>query len=309
MSDLNEKARTLIRATQFVDEPSQADYDRVHAAVEARIALGIVAGAAVTVAAESAAASTAVTTAAAVGTVAAAASTTAASAPAVAGAAATVAGIGGVGAAAAPPATAVGAALFTKVAAWVVIAGAVAVGTTAVVQHEVRVSTQARAPIAVTRPASPDVAGVPVKGQAGALLASTPPSTTIERVEPPPAAADPVEHPVAAEPRATGPAAAQAPAPADTSGLDTEIALLRDARDALRGGQPDRALAVVEEHARRFPHGALAEEGDAERVLCLCALSRLGEARARAVLFAADYPHSSYQASLKSSCAVAEPSP
>lgn len=81
-----------------------------------------------------------------------------------------------------------------------------------------------------------------------------------------------------AEPVPDEPAPARAPAPVE-SAIDDELALLGDAQDALRAGQPERALRLVQSHGFRFPNGALAQERMTVHVLALCALSRPNSAR------------------------------
>ncbi len=74
----------------------------------------------------------------------------------------------------------------------------------------------------------------------------------------------------------------------------TETALLDQARDSLER-DPRRALALTEEHRRRFPSGALAQERE---VIAIEALSRLGqtaEAKNRGSDFARRYPGSAHQ--------------
>jgi outer membrane protein assembly factor BamD (BamD/ComL family) len=74
-------------------------------------------------------------------------------------------------------------------------------------------------------------------------------------------------------------------------GLETEAHLLQRAKDAL-SGSPAAALALAEEHAARFPAGALAQERE---VLIIQALARLGRAEAahaRARRFLDAYPGS-----------------
>jgi len=90
---------------------------------------------------------------------------------------------------------------------------------------------------------------------------------------------------------------ASAPSP-----LDVEIALVRDARAALRGGDAPRALALLDEHTRRFPRGALAEDCDAERIHALCALGRSPEARTLATRFLTAHPASPHAPSIRASC-------
>jgi RNA polymerase sigma-70 factor (ECF subfamily) len=60
---------------------------------------------------------------------------------------------------------------------------------------------------------------------------------------------------------------------------------------------------LLDKHARSFPNGILAEERAAERVLALCALDRMADARAAASAFLRAHPHSPLAARVKSSCA------
>jgi hypothetical protein len=61
--------------------------------------------------------------------------------------------------------------------------------------------------------------------------------------------------------------------------IDDELTWLSAAQEALRNGQPSAALRLVQEHAFRFPQGALASERVAVQALALCALSRKAAAR------------------------------
>ncbi len=73
--------------------------------------------------------------------------------------------------------------------------------------------------------------------------------------------------------------------------MKDEIALIsRALTQRSTAGDPSGAIALLDEHARRFPSGALGEERDATRVLALCALGRTGEARAPAARFFAAFP-------------------
>jgi hypothetical protein len=103
-------------------------------------------------------------------------------------------------------------------------------------------------------------------------------------VEPPapPVVEVPVAPPVVARTSAvrTRRPAERHAAPDATSTLAAETALLRDADRALRAGDTATALARLDEHASRFPNGALAPERSAERLIVLC---QLGVADSRAV--------------------------
>ena len=65
--------------------------------------------------------------------------------------------------------------------------------------------------------------------------------------------------------------AAGAAAPVEVvSSLAEEARILGEARGALRDGQPELALELVDEHARRFPAGALRMERFAAEALAAC---------------------------------------
>jgi hypothetical protein len=297
MSDeLSPRARAFLRSVEHADDPSRADYDRVRAGVKEHLAASIAAGVAVLVTAKTAAASKATAVTAAATT---AAVTAGASAPP----AAIVAG-------------GAGTALVTKIAVAVVLLGAVAGGTTAVVRHERAMDAAApAATVAFTaaRPAGVNVPqpklpapALPPTGVSEPPIAAAPAATAIAIA---PATATAIA-PVAATATATATATAiatpttiatEAPLPA-VSPLDAEIALLRDARAALRGGDPGRALALLDEHDHLYPAGALAEDASAQRIYVLCALGRTGEAHPLAGRFLAAHPASPHAASVRASC-------
>jgi hypothetical protein len=99
-------------------------------------------------------------------------------------------------------------------------------------------------------------------------------------------------------PVATAPAAERKPpASGETSksapqGLEAERALLDVARAALGRGEGAEALRAVEEHARRFARGVLAEEREAMGVQALRMLHRDDEASERLSRFRARFPGS-----------------
>jgi hypothetical protein len=61
--------------------------------------------------------------------------------------------------------------------------------------------------------------------------------------------------------------------------LSVEQTLLRQAHDARRAGQPERALELVAEHAQKYPHSKMWAERETLRVLALCDLGRVDAAR------------------------------
>jgi hypothetical protein len=82
-----------------------------------------------------------------------------------------------------------------------------------------------------------------------------------------------------------------------------ETRLLRDADGALRGGDPARALTLLDEHARTYPRGVLKEERAAERVFALCKLGRVAEARAEALPFLRANGESPLAEGVRTACA------
>lgn len=83
-----------------------------------------------------------------------------------------------------------------------------------------------------------------------------------------------------------------------------EASLLRAAHAALASGDGATAMTSLDEHARRFPRGALTEEREAARVMALCAQGRASEARASASAFVSANPRSPFAAQVRRSCAT-----
>lgn len=82
---------------------------------------------------------------------------------------------------------------------------------------------------------------------------------------------------------APAPQVAEAPvaAPARPAGaqdaLSRELALISQAQHAVRAGQSERALQLLQLHAMQFPTGALLQERFATQALAFCALGRVAE--------------------------------
>lgn len=81
------------------------------------------------------------------------------------------------------------------------------------------------------------------------------------------------------------------PAPEQT-GLERERRLLEPARTALTRGMATQALTLLEQHAKEFPSGELAEEREALGVQALAVSGAMDAARARAKAFTARFPDS-----------------
>jgi hypothetical protein len=98
-----------------------------------------------------------------------------------------------------------------------------------------------------------------------------------------------------------------APAPhatpaASVDPVDEEVGLVGLAYTRLRDGDPEGAIAALDEHERRFPNGKLAESRRVTRVLALCQAGRVGEARRERDRFLAAYPHSPFTNRVRSAC-------
>jgi hypothetical protein len=81
-----------------------------------------------------------------------------------------------------------------------------------------------------------------------------------------------------------------------------EAHLLREADGALRRGDLAGATRWLDEHARLFPRGVLAEERDGQRVLVLCAAGHADAARMEASRFLSAYPRSLLAERIRASC-------
>lgn len=71
-------------------------------------------------------------------------------------------------------------------------------------------------------------------------------------------------------------------APPPEGSLAEETTLLRAAKTALAEGRAEAALTPLQEHARRFPQGQLADARHRTRIRALCDLGRVSQARGEA---------------------------
>jgi hypothetical protein len=103
-------------------------------------------------------------------------------------------------------------------------------------------------------------------------------------------------------------AASAAPRPAEEKPpedpLVAETRALREAHGALNGGDPSRALALLDEQSTTYTDGKLREERAAARILSLCKLGRVDEARAEAARFLQENPRSPLAARVRGACAT-----
>lgn len=93
-------------------------------------------------------------------------------------------------------------------------------------------------------------------------------------------------------------------APARELTIDDEMRLMNAAQVALRGGNAQRALQLLGEHATRFPAGKLSSAREVTGMLALCQSGRDEQARAEADRFLAQYPASPFADRVKKICAV-----
>lgn len=91
------------------------------------------------------------------------------------------------------------------------------------------------------------------------------------------------------------------PLPADS--LVEEVALLRAARAALKRGDAVGSLSFLDRHEASYPRGKLQPERLVTRVLALCELGRVSEARTAAAKLRRVAPRSNYPRRIAASCA------
>jgi len=85
--------------------------------------------------------------------------------------------------------------------------------------------------------------------------------------------------------------------------LSAEARALADAQRALREGRNSEALSRIEQQESQFASGELGQERRAAKIVALCALGRVTEARALALRFLADSPRSPLSARIRATCA------
>lgn len=85
--------------------------------------------------------------------------------------------------------------------------------------------------------------------------------------------------------------------------LPEELSLLTKAQGALATGDGETALAILDEHAKKFPNGTLAQERNAARCIALCLAGRAG-AVAQAEAFIAQHPTSPLITRIQRACGL-----
>ncbi len=146
---------------------------------------------------------------------------------------------------------------------------------------------------------------VSARNAVAAVAASLTPVASVAPVAPPALELD--DPPSSAIVPATSASHASAASAASaTPAVAEELVLLREARSALKAGDPARSLQLLAEHAHRFPHGALTEEREAGRAVASCARADSGgsvdEARVAVARFFRAYPRSLHASRVHAAC-------
>ncbi|HEY3495665.1 MAG TPA: hypothetical protein VGK73_13300 [Polyangiaceae bacterium] len=137
-----------------------------------------------------------------------------------------------------------------------------------------------------------------------AAVTTSAPAVTARSTPEPSSVLDPV---VAKAPEAPSPNAVAGARPSaavrPSDRLAEEVAILSRAQTDLHAGRFASALRVLDEHQRRFPGGALAQERLAARVRALCALGRVPEAESELARLTRLSPHSLHEGRAREACA------
>ena len=99
------------------------------------------------------------------------------------------------------------------------------------------------------------------------------------------------------------PSPSRSPARPTPDAIRAERALLASAHTALRTGDTAAALAILADHASRFPRGLLVEERAATQVRALCAAGETARADAARAAFLRRWPRSIHAARVRVTCA------
>ncbi|AUX20796.1 hypothetical protein SOCEGT47_012700 [Sorangium cellulosum] len=321
MDELRPGERALLNALRDADEPTDDDRRRMRAAVWARIGLAGAAATAVTASAASAAGAGSAGAGAAGAGAAGAGSAGAASAGAAGATSAAVAKGTAVTLLGAPlkiglATIVVG--LATGAAVYLPASGDPLDAPRAVAAARIADPTPRALRAAAPSSAPSDESAPPAEASAPAeARASAEASAPAEASTPAEASAAPAmgaaprapaprsPAPRSPAPRSPAPAAAAAARPG-AEGLDAEIALLRDAQQALQAGQFAQALAKLNEHASRYPRGVLSTEREASRAIALCRSGRAASGRTIAARLLAKSPGSPLATRVRAACGKEE---
>jgi RNA polymerase sigma factor (sigma-70 family) len=159
---------------------------------------------------------------------------------------------------------------------------------------------------ATTRPTAREVTRdeTTESSPATAAVGTPPPESASTPSATPPGVPAPQANPAATDRSAVRRATARPSGPAEptSSGLDGDVALLRQAAGQLEQGEAAAALTTLERHARAHPESALAAERLGLRVRALCAVGSTEQARAIAARHVAEHPGTRLAATLATPC-------
>lgn len=295
--DLSSDASALLDAARGGFEPPAEAKSRLRRGLAT--AVGVATGAVTSGAAATSAAATAATGSAATATGLVAGGSATASVVTAAGTTATVATTSTV------VGTGIGATLTAKVVVGLAVAASVAFGTVVVTNNldGPAASVPSASAQPSVAPSAAPLAMVPKPvAEAVSVPTVTPPASVALPVapEPPPLVRPTAPPSIVPTASLTVATVAATSAPAVRSDLAREAEMLRAALAA----PPAQALALLDDHARQFPRGTLAEERDAQRVVTLCQLGRRSDAAASYTRFLSAFPASIHRARLDRTCAV-----
>jgi RNA polymerase sigma factor (sigma-70 family) len=149
----------------------------------------------------------------------------------------------------------------------------------------------------------PEPAATPIVTSASAPTVIEPvraPAAAMATLEAPRAVAPATPVPVQRPARSVAPTQAPSAAPVDT--LVEETRLVGDARRALAKGDAREALALLDDHATKFPKGTMTVDARALRVRSLCAIGRTDDARAAATVLLHEHPESPSAVGVRDAC-------
>ena len=114
------------------------------------------------------------------------------------------------------------------------------------------------------------------------------------------------EAPIAEAPTSPPVRAAAPSAVRPSDSLGRELELLRGAQRALDSGAPTEALALLDQYAAEFPHGALRHESQAARIIALCAAGQRAAGLKAAERFLGAEPNSPFARRVRTACGSSE---
>ena len=128
------------------------------------------------------------------------------------------------------------------------------------------------------------------------------PSVAAGPAEEAPAADQPAAEPGPKREQVAAPGAAKQAQRPSSSSIAAETSLLQRAQRELQSGDPEKALALLDEHNKAHKGGALREERQAARARALCKAGRIAQGRAAAQRFVAEFPRSPQRTRVLSAC-------